>query len=45
LWQPDKWPALEGLAPFAQALADQIAGVDSAATETRLEKAYRDTLY
>jgi len=45
LWQMDKWPALEGLAPFAQALADQIQGLDGAATETRLEKAYRETLY
>ncbi len=45
LWQMDKWPTLEGLAPFAEALADQIEGLDGAATETRLEKAYRETLY
>jgi PPOX class probable FMN-dependent enzyme len=45
LWQVDKWPSLEGLAPFSRALADQIKGLDAAATETRLEKGYRDTLY
>jgi len=45
LWQRDKWPSLEGLAPFAEAISDQIKGLDRSATETRLEKAYRETLY
>jgi PPOX class probable FMN-dependent enzyme len=45
LWQTDKWPSLEGLAPFAEAISDQIEGLDRPAAETRLEKSYRDTLY
>jgi hypothetical protein len=45
LWQKEKWPALEGLAPFAEAIADQIKGLDRTATAERLDKAYRDTLY
>jgi PPOX class probable FMN-dependent enzyme len=45
LWQEEKWPSLEGLAPFAEAISDQVKGLDKAATETRLEKSYRDTLY
>jgi len=45
LWQKEKWPSLEGLAPFAEAIADQIKGLDKTATETRLAKAYRDRLY
>ena len=34
-----------GLAPFAEAISDQIEGLDRPAAETRLEKSYRDTLY
>ena len=45
LWQKEKWPSLEGLATFAEALSDQIKGLDKPAAETRLEKAYRETLY
>jgi len=45
LWQPEKWPSLAGLASFAEALADQIKGLDTAASERRLERAYRDSLY
>jgi len=45
LWQPEKWPSLAGLASFAEALADQIKGLDKAASERRLERAYRDSLY
>jgi hypothetical protein len=45
LWQKDKWPSLEGLAPFAEAISDQVKGLDRAATEVRLEKTYRETLY
>lgn len=45
LWQKEKWPSLEGLAPFAEAIADQIQGLDRATSEARLEKAYRETLY
>lgn len=45
LWQLERWPSLDGLATFAEALADQIKGVDKVASQSRLEKAYRDTLY
>lgn len=45
LWQPEKWPSLEGLASFAEALSEQIAGLDKAISQARLEKAYRETLY
>jgi len=45
LWQPQQWPSLAGLASFAEALADQIKGLDKVASERRLQKAYRDTLY
>jgi hypothetical protein len=45
LWQKEKWPSLEGLATFAEAIADQVKGLDAAASEARLEKAYRETLY
>jgi PPOX class probable FMN-dependent enzyme len=45
LWQTAKWPSLEGMASFGEAISDQVGGLDRAATETRLEKAYRDTLY
>jgi PPOX class probable FMN-dependent enzyme len=45
LWQKEKWPSLEGLAPFAEAISDQVKGLDRAASEARLEKAYRETLY
>jgi len=45
LWQKERWPSLEGLAPFAEAISDQIKGLDRVASEARLEKAYRDTLY
>ena len=45
LWQAEKWPSLEGLASFAQALSEQIKGLDRAVSQARLEKAYRETLY
>jgi len=45
LWQLERWPPLDGLASFAEALADQIRGLDKVASQSRLEKAYRDTLY
>jgi PPOX class probable FMN-dependent enzyme len=45
LWQQEKWPSLEGLATFAEAISDQIKGLGRAASEARLEKAYRETLY
>jgi uncharacterized protein len=45
LWQQEKWPSLDGLATFAQALSDQIQGIEQADTEKRLDKAYRETLY
>jgi uncharacterized protein len=45
LWQKEKWPSLEGLATFAEAISDQVKGLDPAASEARLEKAYRETLY
>jgi len=45
LWQKDKWPSLEGLAPFAEAISDQIKGLDRAVAEARLEEGYRDKLY
>jgi predicted pyridoxine 5'-phosphate oxidase superfamily flavin-nucleotide-binding protein len=45
LWQPEKWPTLEGLASFAEALSEQIAGLDKTISQARLEKAYRETLY
>lgn len=45
LWQQDKWPSLDGLAPFAEAISDQIKGLDRAAAEARLEEGYRDKLY
>jgi hypothetical protein len=45
LWQKEKWPSLDGLAPFAEAISDQVKGLDAAAAEARLEKAYRETLY
>jgi PPOX class probable FMN-dependent enzyme len=45
LWQKEKWPSLDGLAPFAEAISDQVKGLDPVAAEARLEKAYRETLY
>ena len=36
---------LEGLASFAEALSEQIAGLDKTISQARLEKAYRETLY
>jgi len=45
LWQAEKWPSLAGLASFAEALSEQIKGLDKTASQARLEKAYRDTLY
>ena len=45
LWQQEKWPSLEGLATFAEALSEQIKGLDKVASQTRLEQAYRETLY
>jgi PPOX class probable FMN-dependent enzyme len=45
LWQKEKWPSLDGLATFAEALADQVKGVEKPAIEERLEQSYRDKLY
>lgn len=45
LWQMEQWPSLDGLATFAAALSDQIKGLDKVASQARLEKAYRETLY
>ena len=45
VWQKEKWPSLEGMATFAQALADQIKGVERPAVDAALEKSYRDRLY
>lgn len=45
LWQKEKWPSLEGLATFAEALVDQIKGIDKPVVEERLETSYRDRLY
>ena len=45
VWQKEKWPSLDGLATFAEALADQIKGIDKPEVESRLETSYRDRLY
>jgi PPOX class probable FMN-dependent enzyme len=45
LWQKEKWPSLDGLATFAEAISDQVKGLDPVTSEARLEKAYRETLY
>jgi PPOX class probable FMN-dependent enzyme len=45
LWQKEKWPSLDGMATFAEAIADQIKGIDPVAAEARLSEAYRDKLY
>jgi uncharacterized protein len=45
LWQKEKWPSLEGLAPFAEAISEQVKGVHPAMSEAQMEKAYRETLY
>ncbi|MFM9942247.1 MAG: pyridoxamine 5'-phosphate oxidase family protein [Hyphomicrobiaceae bacterium] len=45
LWQKERWPSIEGLATFAEALTDQVKSVDKAAVEQRLEVSYRDKLY
>jgi uncharacterized protein len=45
LWQQDKWPSLEGMATFAQAISEQVKGLEPAAAKERLDTAYRDALY
>ncbi|MGH8430679.1 MAG: pyridoxamine 5'-phosphate oxidase family protein [Solimonas sp.] len=45
LWQKEKWPSLEGLATFAEALTDQIKGIEKPVVEERLEHSYRERLY
>lgn len=45
LWQKEKWPSLDGLATFAEALADQIKGIEKPVVEQRLEHSYRERLY
>jgi PPOX class probable FMN-dependent enzyme len=45
LWQKEKWPSLKGLAPFAEAISDQIKGRHEPISEERLEWAYRESLY
>ncbi len=45
LWRKEQWPAIDGLATFAEALSDQIAGSEKASVAERLETSYRDRLY
>jgi PPOX class probable FMN-dependent enzyme len=45
LWQKQKWPSLEGLTPFAEAISAQVKDLHPAISEAQLEKAYRETLY
>jgi PPOX class probable FMN-dependent enzyme len=45
LWQKERWPSLEGLAPFAEAISEQVKGLHPAMSEAQMEKAYRETLY
>jgi len=45
LWQREKWPSLDGLAPFAEAISEQVKDPNVAISEDRLEKSYRETLY
>ncbi len=45
LWQKERWPALDGLATFAEALTDQIKGIEKPVVEERLEHSYRERLY
>ena len=45
LWQNEKWPSIEGLATFAEALSDQIKGVSEDEAAKRLEYSYRERLY
>jgi uncharacterized protein len=45
IWQKERWPSLEGLATFAEALSDQIKGVSKDAAEVRLDQSYREKLY
>jgi hypothetical protein len=45
LWQEARWPSIEGLATFAEALTDQIKGIEKPVVESRLEDSYRNKLY
>lgn len=45
LWQKERWPSIEGLATFAEALTEQVKSVDKAVVEERLAVSYRDRLY
>jgi PPOX class probable FMN-dependent enzyme len=45
LWQREKWPSLDGMAPFAEAISEQVKDPKVVISEDRLEKSYRDTLY
>jgi PPOX class probable FMN-dependent enzyme len=45
LWQQEKWPSLEGLAPFAKAISEQINDPKLAISEEGIEQSYRDNLY
>lgn len=44
LWQPERWPSLEGLATLGEAIADQT-GAKGADVEQRIAESYRDRLY
>ena len=45
LWQKEKWPSLEGLRPFAEAISAQVKDLHPAISEAQLENAYREKLY
>jgi PPOX class probable FMN-dependent enzyme len=45
LWLKEKWPSLEGLTPFAEAISAQVKDLHPAISEAQLENAYRETLY
>jgi PPOX class probable FMN-dependent enzyme len=45
LWESDAQVAPDALPTFGQMLADEIAGVDAAATDVRLENVYKHGLW
>ncbi len=46
LWQPESWPALDGLSSLAQAIVDHAGLSDSVqAVQSGLDESYRDRLY
>ena len=44
-WDPASWPETHRLAPFARVLSDQIAGVDEAEADAKLQESYVNRLY